>query len=176
MIDHSPLFLLDANVLINASNLYYPLDAVPEYWEWLAYMGSKGLVKMPFEIFDEVKEGPKDQTKDLLFAWLQKDENKNALLLKETVNLSHVQQVIEKGYAADLNDDEVEKIGRDPFLVAYGMENEYRCVVTAETSAPSKMRQNRKLPDVCNDMQVKHCNPFELNRRLAFSTQWKRAI
>jgi hypothetical protein len=61
MINSSPLFLLDANVLINASNLYYPLDAVPEYWEWLAYMGSKGLVKMPFEIFDEVKEGPKDQ-------------------------------------------------------------------------------------------------------------------
>ena len=29
------LYLLDANVLITANNLYYPIDSVPEYWEWL---------------------------------------------------------------------------------------------------------------------------------------------
>ena len=26
------LYLLDANVLITAHNLYYPIDAVPEFW------------------------------------------------------------------------------------------------------------------------------------------------
>jgi len=51
------LYLLDASVLITAHNSYYPVDGVPEYWEWLAYMGEQGRVKMPFEIFDEVKDG-----------------------------------------------------------------------------------------------------------------------
>jgi hypothetical protein len=64
------LYLLDANVLITAHNSYYPIEAVPEYWEWLIYMGTQGHVKMPFEIFEEVKDGPNGDS-DPLFAWLQ---------------------------------------------------------------------------------------------------------
>ncbi len=119
MIDRSMLYLADANVLITANNLYYPIDQVPEYWEWLAYMGSHGHVKMPFEIFEEVKDGPKDAEKDLLFAWLQDDVNKKALLLDEKVDPGLVQKVIAEGYAPDLTDDEIEQVGRDPFLIAY---------------------------------------------------------
>ena len=84
-------------MLITANKFYYPIDRVPEYWEWLAYMGSQGQVKMPFEIFEEVKEGPDDAEKDLLFAWLQEKANKEALLLDETVNPSLVRKVIAEG-------------------------------------------------------------------------------
>jgi hypothetical protein len=167
------LYLADANVLITAHNLYYPIDRVPEYWEWPAYRGSQGQVKMPFEIFEEVKDGPKDAEKDLLFAWLQEDANKKALLLDEKVDPSLVRKVIAEGYAADLTDDEVEQIGRDPFLIAYGLAAKGRCVVTVETSAPKKQRQNRKVPDVCKVMGANCCNPFEFNRALGFRTQWK---
>jgi Domain of unknown function (DUF4411) len=167
------LYLADANVLITANNLYYPIDRVPEYWEWLAYVGNQGHVKMPFEIFEEVRDGPKDAEKDLLFAWLQDDVNKNALLLDEKVDPGLVQKVIAEGYASDLTDDEVDQIGRDPFLIAYGLAARGRCVVTVETSAPKKQRQNRKVPDVCKAMGVNCCNPFEFNRTLGFRTQWK---
>jgi Domain of unknown function (DUF4411) len=34
------LYLPDASVLITAHNLYYPIDRVPEYWEWLSYISS----------------------------------------------------------------------------------------------------------------------------------------
>lgn len=176
MINSSMFFLIDANVLITANNLYYPIDRVPEYWEWLAYMGGQGRIKMPFEIFEEVKDGPKDVEKDLLFAWLQDDANKNALLLNEEVDPSILQRVIADGYASDLTDDEVEHIGRDPFLIAYGLADKQRCVVTAETSAPKKSRHNRKVPDVCKTLGVKFCNPFEFNRVLGFSTKWKIGI
>lgn len=167
------LYLADANVLISAHTHYYPIDRVPEYWEWLAFMGSQGHVKMPFEIFEEVKDGPDDEEKDLLFAWLQEETNKKALLLDEKVNPGLLQKVIAEGYAPDLTDDEVEQIGRDPFLIAYGLAAEDRCVVTVETSAPKKQRQNRKVPDVCKAMGVNYCNPFELNRALGFRTHWK---
>ena len=167
------LYLLDANVLITANNSYYSIDQVPEYWEWLAYMGSQGHVKMPFEIFEEVKDGPDDAEKDLLFAWLQEEANKKALLLDEKVDLGLVQKVISEGYAPDLTDDEVEQIGRDPFLIAYGLADEERCVVTGETSKPKMQRQNRKVSDVCRGLGVNCCNPFEFNRALGFRTQWK---
>ncbi len=170
------LYLPDANVLITANNFYYPIDRVPEYWEWLSYMGSQGHVKMPFEIFEEVKEGPDDAEKDLLFAWLQEDANKKALLLDERVDPGLVQKVIAEGYAPDLTDDEVEQIGRDAFLIAYGLAARERCVVTVETSAPKKQRQNRKVPDVCKAMGAPCCTPFEFNRALGFRTQWKMDI
>jgi hypothetical protein len=49
-------------------------------------------------------------------------------------------------------------------------------VVTVETSAPKKLRQNRKVPDVCRVMGVECCNPFEFNRALGFRTQWKQDL
>ena len=62
------VYLLDANVLITAQNLYYPVDAVPEFWDWLVHMGNAGEIKMPIETFEEVRDGSNDAERDLLFA------------------------------------------------------------------------------------------------------------
>lgn len=166
------LYLLDSSVLITANNLYYPVDRVPEYWDWLRHVGSKGIVKMPLEIFEEVTEGPENE-KDLLYLWLQEESTRQALLLDEEVDTELVQRIIATGYATDLSDDEVEQIGRDPFLVAYGMAGQ-RTLVTAEVSKPKKQRQNRKLPDVCDSLGVLWVEPHRFNRDVGFSTNWKR--
>ncbi len=167
------LYLLDASVLITAHNAYYPLDRVPEYWEWLVHMGQQGKVKVPFEIFEEVKDGPADAEKDLLYAWLNDEATKSALLLPEKVNPLLVQRILNDGYAPDLTDDQIEQIGRDPFLIAYAMVAADRCVVTVETSEPKKTRQNRKIPDVCKTLSQACCNPFAFNKALGFRTQWR---
>ena len=85
-----------------------------------------------------------------------------------------VAHVTDQGYADDLTDDEVEKIGRDPFLIAYALTapEEIR-VVSTEVSKPTKQRANRRLPDVCRDFQVECINTFEFVRRLDFSTSWQ---
>ena len=168
------LYLLDASLLITANNTYYPVDSVPEYWAWLQHHAEQGNLKMPLEIFEEVKDGP-DGTKDLLFGWIQTAAVKKALVFSEKVNASLVEKVITKGYAANLTDTETEQLGRDPFLVAYAMvDPENRMVVTSEVSKPSLTRQNRRLPDVCKTMKVQSCGPFALNRALQFSTKWKK--
>jgi hypothetical protein len=123
-----------------------------------------GQVKMPIEMLEEIKDGPKDGEKDLLFAWIQEDDIKKALLLDEDADMVLVQQVVEKGYAPDLTDDEIEVVGRDPFLVAYALSKPAdRCIVTAEVSRPKAMRQNRRLPDVCGTLKVAWCDIFAVN-------------
>lgn len=97
--------------------------------------GQPGAREDAVEIFEEVRDGPKDAEKDLLFAWLQDDANKKAMLLDEKVDPGLVQKVIAEGYAPDLTDDEVEQIGRDPFLIAYALGAKERCVVTVRASA-----------------------------------------
>ena len=163
------LYLLDANVLIDANRDYYPIDRVPEFWEWLSDAGENDRVKIPLEVYEEIKSG-----NDALAEWIANDTNKAALLLEEDVDVGLVSVVTDDGYANDLTDDEVEKIGRDPFLVAYALvDNDNRCIVTTEVSKPSRKRANRHLPDVCNTFRVPCVNTFQFVRALDFSTRWK---
>jgi hypothetical protein len=165
------LYLLDANILIAASNSYYPLDQVPEFWAWLQHQAADGHVKIPQEVMEEIEEG---RDEDPLKVWISIDDNKGALLLAESVDAALVQQVVTTGYAPDLTDDEIEKIGRDPFLIAYALaDTAERCVVTTEVSRPSAQRQNRKVPDVCAAVGVQCVGPFALNKSLGFRTGWR---
>ena len=95
------------------------------------------------------------------------------LSLEDAAHANRLNLVVEQGYANDLTDDQLEEIGRDPFLVAYAMSGAGRCVVTREVSRPSKKRQNRRLPDVCVTFGVPWCDPFQANRNLGFKTGWK---
>ena len=166
------LYLLDANVLIDANRDYYPIARVPEFWDWLLEKGKIGRIKIPQEFFDEIilPPPPEDQP-DPLVEWLK--ANKNAIVLEEEVDIALVARVTEKGYASDLTDEEVVMIGRDPFLVAYALVDiEGRCVVTTEHSKPSRTRANRKLPDVSRDFKVRPINTFALIQELDFHTDW----
>lgn len=128
-------------------------------------------MKLPLEVFEELREG-----QDALANWLRDDTVKEALLLDEEVEVALVSRTVEERYASDLTDDEVLRVGRDPFLVAYALvDSGNRCVVTTEVSKPSRQRGNRHLPDVCRDSGVPCCNTFELTRQLNFSTTWRRS-
>lgn len=161
------LYLLDANVLITAKNLYYEFGRVDEYWEWLAFQAEQGNAKIPLEIYEEITVG-----KDELAVWAK--DNKGALLLDEEVNIALVQHVTTQGYAPDLTDIELEAIGRDPFLIAYAMADiNSRMVVTGEVRS-NKQRQNRPIPSVCDTLGVKSCDQWAFGRTLDFRTGWKR--
>jgi len=162
------LYLLDANVLIDANRDYYPMERIPEFWEWLENVGKNGNAAVPLEVHEEISDGH-----DAIAKWVKRDSIKSALLFQEEVDVSLVSYVIDQGYASDLTDDEVAVIGRDPFLIAYALKDvDARCVVTTEVSKPKKRRANRHLPDVCRDMGVRCFNTFQFVRALNFSTKW----
>ena len=166
------LHLLDANVLITANRDYYPLDRVPEFWEWLVHNGNEGSLKMPTEIVEEVCDGT-----DVLGMWVSDSAHLDALYLDEEIQVGLVQRVINEGYARDLADHEVEKIGRDPFLISYALRSRAdRCVVTTEVSKPSRQRANRHVPDICAQFGIAWMDSFGLTRALDFSTSWRARI
>ncbi len=164
------LNLLDVNVLIDANRDYYPIEQVPEFWEWLAAMGEQGLIKVPCEVYDKVTEA-----NDALSQWVK--DNRDALLLDEMVAEELLARVIDEGYAPDLTDVEIEKLNEDPFLIAYALVDVVqRRVVTTERSRPSATRANRKIPDVCDDFGVRCCDTFRLIRELDFRTDWRTRL
>ena len=170
------LYLLDANVLITAHRDYYPVKRVPEFWDWLQHHAAADTVKVPAEILDEVKRGRRRKGMDDLLDWLVDGDVKNAIVLDEEPDPGLVQQVVERGYAPDLNEHELERLGRDPFLIAYALVSPTsRCVVTTEVSKPSKRRANRKVPDVARKFGITPLDPFQFTRALDFTTDWRKS-
>ncbi len=161
------LYLLDANVLITAKNSYYAFDRVPEFWAWLVHVAGLGSAKLPVEIYEEIKDG-----NDVLAVWVRERANKDKLVLDEEIHPNLIARVINEGYAADLTDVEVEKIGRDPFLIAYALAGAGRCVVTTEVSKPTTSRANRKIPDVCSGLGIGCIDTFAFLKALNFTTSW----
>jgi len=144
---------------------------VPEFWEWLVHVALAGHLKLPLEIMDEIRAG-----NDNLAKWLSNADHLGPLSLGEESDIALVQRVITKGYAPDLDDTEIERLGNAPFLIAYALTDvANRCVVTTEVSKPRKQRANRHLPDVCREFGVLSMDTFELVRDLNFSTSWRSA-
>lgn len=165
------LYLLDSNVLIDANRDYYPIGRVNEYWDWLVDQGQKGNVKIPIEIYEEFKHGKQDA----LAKWAKLAGTEKALRINEAVDIDLVRQVTEEGYAPDLTDIEIEEIGRDPFLIAYALADPSdRVVVSTEASRPKTRRQNRKVPDVCDQFHIRCVNAYQFGHALDFRTDWKR--
>ena len=160
------MYLLDANVLIDANRDYYPLARVPQFWEWLQHAAAAGSLKVPVEIYDEITAGSGD-----LVDWLKQREIKRGLVFNENAEPRLVEQVVSTGYAPDLSDLELNKVGRDPFLIAYALaKRDERWVITNEAPKPTKQRANRHIPDVCKTVHVECDNTFFLIRMLDFHT------
>ncbi len=162
------LYLLDADTVIRADSTFYPLRRFAIFWQWLCHNGSAGILKIPMEQFEEIVAGTGE-----LVDWLNEQENKKALLFHEESDPGLVAAVTARGYAADLNESELATVGRDPFLIAHAFAaSSERCVVSFETSAPSKLRANRKVPDVCVTLGVRCVTLFDLIKELDFTTDW----
>jgi len=111
-----------------------------------------------------------------LAAWSEQKEVKEALLFSEEADQSLVSQITYNGYLPNPTDDNLITIGRDPFLMSYALHDiENRCIVSTEASKPSKKGANRKVPDVCNDFDIRCINSFQMFRELNFNTSWKNS-
>jgi len=170
------LYLLDANTLIHAKNLYYKFDQVPQFWDWLVYQGSVGAVKIPVEMHDEIVDPKtKPNKKDALALWAESAEVKDSLLFTEAADQTRVAQITYGGYTPTPSEDDLEKMGNDPFLLSYALQDtENRIIVTTEHSKPKRQGANRHIPDVADAFNIRCINTFQMLDQLNFSTNWDR--
>lgn len=126
-----------------------------------------GNVKIPAEIHDEIAGGT-----DALAVWVNASEVRDALLLDESPDPVLVRRCLRDGYQSNhpkFTERELQKIGRDAFLVAYGLADASRVIVTREVSKRTKRLGASKLPDACDDCGVRWTTDFEMYRILNFN-------
>ena len=158
------VYVLDANVFIEAKRRYYAFDLVPKFWETLVHYASEGRILS----IDRVKR--ELLREDKLAKWAARDfGHAFASTDEEIVNEAYAEVIgwvqahpryygyVKAKYAAA---DEP-----DAWLIAYAKAKAHCVVVTHEALAPYAKREI-KIPDVCQGLNVPCVNTFQMLRAL----------
>lgn len=159
------MFLLDANVFIEAYRTYYAFDFAPKYWVWLEQEHEKGNVASIMAIRKEL--APTNETDDDLGVWalgLPQDFWKQPVqsdfrFVADLINWADTASVAFRPEAlAEFNSS------ADLVLAAQAAGGGYT-VVTREQSNPLA-RRRVMLPDAAAEVKVTCVSPFQMYRSL----------
>jgi hypothetical protein len=152
------IYLLDANVFIQAKNLYYGLDFCPAFWDWLIEQNAEGRVYSIERVEDELAAGS-----DELAAWAA-ERGSGFFIRPDTAILSALRLVSTWATGQGYDPAAVNMFLQlaDYYLVAHALAHGHT-VVTHEVASTSLRRI--KIPDACIGLGIKCMNPFEMLRR-----------
>ena len=165
------IYLLDTNVLIEAKNLYYPLDRIPQFWRWIVEQAEQGRVSIPSAVILEIERGSKE---DDLLGWVK--TNRKMLEFSEELDREGWTETLTKGYgfsSTAVAEEALVDKRADPYLIAHALANsENRRVVTLEKARSVQVNlpnpRNRKIPTVCSLLGIEYIDTFQLIRILDF--------
>ena len=159
------LYLLDANVFIEAKKRYYGLDFCPAFWDWLVMKNREGRVASIEKVADEIRIG-----KDDLTDWA-KARGDGFFLRPDDAVKSALRKVSNwatgNGYQQNAVADFLEKA--DYFLVAHALALNrtalaLNCTVITE-EVREKNRNKIKIPDACDGLGLPCMNTYEMLRQ-----------
>lgn len=161
-----PKYCLDANVLIQAWQKYYSPKLCPDYWKILDELGKQGRIFIPQMVYEEIT-----RTEDELSDWLKKSN------IPEYKIDGPVTEALKTIYSANpfhqnLVDNTKSRSLADPWVIAHAMK-ENATVVTKEEKISAANTTKIKIPNVCDNMNVRWINDYqfveELNIRFTCS-------
>ena len=152
------MYLLDANVFIQAKNLHYGFDFCPAFWDWLDRENRQGKVLSIEKVKDEIEAGA-----DELSDWVR--SRSQSFFLRDD---QHVLKSL-ASVARWVNQQSYEPAAISTFfqvadyyyLVAHALTKSF-VVVTHEVAANSTKRI--KIPNVCMGLNLKFMTPYTMLR------------
>ena len=161
-----PVFVLDANVFIQAHRHYYPFDLAPRFWSSLVQHAENGRLESIDRVKAELERG-----RDELASWANEqfggafastDEEVTVKCYTDIMNWVNGQiQFFDAAKASFAG-------GADGWLVAYA-KAKGRVVVTHEVLNPD-IKRRVPIPNVCQAFKVVYVNTFKMMRELG--VQW----
>ena len=151
------VYLLDANVFIQAKNLHYGLDFCPAFWEWLIANNNEKRVFSIEKVGDEINAGA-----DELAVWATQ-RGSNFFLKPDAAILPALGSV--SAWAASQSYEPVAVNTflqvADYYLVAHALAHGHT-VVTHQKAYSSMKRIG--IPNVCIGLKIKFMTPYEMLR------------
>ncbi|MEM8823863.1 MAG: DUF4411 family protein [Pseudomonadota bacterium] len=158
------MYVVDANVFIQAANSYYAFDLVPKFWDWV-----ENQVGVELFTVDPVKDEVLKQDGQLA-DWFRSMDDPNWVLAVDD-EATQLQMPVISGHCIENNYKQagIAKFlaGADPWVIAKAKVSDW-IVVTQEIAQP-ETRKRVKIPDVCNSLNVENILVFDMLRKLGFS-------
>jgi hypothetical protein len=159
------IYVIDANVLIQAHRAYYAFDICPGFWDALRCHHSNFVMESIDKIKDEISEG---DHYDNLKVWVKNtippeffcstdDENVREKY-REIIRWVQAHEQFTTDAKAKFADD------ADGWLVAYAMANN-RTLVTQEVFA-ADVKVKIPIPNICREFHVPQIDTFVMLREL----------
>ncbi len=155
------MYLLDANVFIEAKNRYFGFDICPGFWEWLPQRFEAGTVFSVDAVRTELLRG-----NDQLTNWV-KTLPATFFLSPEATTTTYLAAL--SRWASDpsqrFQSNAIATFLRsaDYLLIAQAAQHQF-IVVTQERPDPNA-RKRIVIPEACDCLGVPYISPFELMRR-----------
>ncbi len=151
------MYLLDANVFMQAKNLHYGLDFCPAFWDWLIANNESKYVFSIEKVGDEIEAGG-----DELAVWA-KQRGDNFFLKPDAVILPKFSVVSNWVSSQNYEPAAVNTFLQlaDYYIIAYALAYNY-VVVTHEIASNSIKKV--KIPNVCIGLEIKCMTPYEMLR------------
>lgn len=151
------MYLLDANVFIEAKDRYYRMSTFSGYWDWLDTQFQSGELCSIEMVYDEVSKSD-----DNFSSWI-KSRREYFLNVDDaetqSVFTNIAQSVMENSVYKDT--EKAKFLGvADPFLIAKAKTLD-AVIVTHEVLVPENSTKV-KIPNICRSFDIKHLNTFEL--------------
>lgn len=152
------VYLLDANVFIQAKNLHYGFDFCPAFWDWIEQQNAAGSVFSIERVGDELAAG-----EDRLAEWAE-GHGASLFLPPDSAMLGSLPTVSTWVSSQNYSPAAVNTFLQvaDYYLVARALAHE-DVVVTHEVAAASIHKV--KIPSVCIGLGIKCMTPFEMLRK-----------
>lgn len=154
-----PVYWIDAVVLIQASNAYYPFDRVPKFWTFVSQELEKGNIQAPKIVWQEITAG-----NDGLAQWALQRREKGLCISASKAVQAHIgtisAHVVEKYKPHHANEF---LIGGDAWVIAHAMEDG-GTVVTQES--PRSHKAKVKIPTVCKALGVRCIDTFAMLKEM----------
>lgn len=150
-------YLLDANVFIQAKNLYYGLDFCPAFWDWLIANNAESRVFSIEKVGDEVEAGG-----DELGKWAA--QRGSGFFLKPDAAMLPILGSISAWATSQPYEPAAVNMFlqvADYYLIAHALAHGHT-LVTHEV--PSSSTKKIKIPDACIGLKIKCMTPFEMLR------------
>jgi hypothetical protein len=163
----SEVFVLDANIFIEAAKRYYAFDIAPPFWTALSDKAEEGVLMSIDRVLDEICRGKDDLTK-----WASADFREWFLSTDDEAVLTAYGQIMQWSVANPQFTDAAKAefasaVNADAWVVAYAYAKGY-VVVTDEVFDP-QVRKRIPIPNVCRAFSVRYMNTFGMLRELGIT-------
>ena len=168
-----PLYILDANVFIQAYKEYYAFEIAPGFWNSLITYSKKGILKILDKVYNEIIYHYKEkEEQDELQKWIQKNFVESILSSNEIDIIKNFRRlqlyVMESNKFSSPAKREFANVKvADGWLIAYAMSYEGITIVTEEKHRKDVGTLGKvPIPNICNEFEINWMDTFDMLKKL----------